>query len=86
MEMDRISLKTRWTKLDSERTAVIDRAKQCTELTIPSLLVDTAHTEEATLSTPYQSLGARATNNLASKLLLSLSLLMHRFLDSYLIK
>lgn len=72
MEMDRISLKTRWTKLDSERTAVIDRAKQCTELTIPSLLVDTAHTEEATLSTPYQSLGARATNNLASKLLLSL--------------
>ena len=72
MSLDRISLKTRWTKLDGERTAVIDRAKQCTELTIPSLLVDTSHTEETTLATPYQSLGARATNNLASKLLLSL--------------
>jgi hypothetical protein len=72
MEMERVSLKSRWTKLDSERSAVIDRAKQCTELTIPSLLVDTTHTEEVTLSTPYQSLGARAVNNLASKLLLSL--------------
>lgn len=70
--MDKYSLKSRWTKLDSERSAVLDRAKQCTELTIPSLLVDTAHSEDAQLSTPYQSLGARAVNNLASKLLLSL--------------
>jgi len=72
MENGNVSLKSRWTKLDSERSAVIDRAKQCTELTIPSLLVDTSHTEDTALSTPYQSLGARAVNNLASKLLLSL--------------
>jgi hypothetical protein len=72
MEMEKVSLKSRWAKLDSERSAVIDRATQCTELTIPSLLVDTSHTEEAALATPYQSLGARAVNNLASKLLLSL--------------
>jgi hypothetical protein len=72
MEMEQVSLKSRWTKLDGERSAVLDRAKQCTELTIPSLLVDATHTEEVTLSTPYQSLGARAVNNLASKLLLSL--------------
>ena len=70
--MDRVSLKSRWTKLDSERSTVLDRAKECTELTIPSLLVDTTHSEQDTLSTPYQSLGARAVNNLASKLLLSL--------------
>ncbi len=70
--MERVSLKSRWTKLDSERSAVIDRAKQCTELTIPSLLVDTSHTEDIALSTPYQSLGSRAVNNLSSKLLLSL--------------
>ena len=70
--MDKVSLKSRWTKLDSERSTVLDRAKECTELTIPSLLVDTTHSEEDTLSTPYQSLGARAVNNLASKLLLSL--------------
>jgi len=72
MEMDKISLKSRWTKLDSERSTVLDRAKSCTELTIPSLLVDTTHSEEDRLATPYQSLGARAVNNLASKLLLSL--------------
>ena len=70
--MDKVSLKSRWTKLDSERSTVLDRAKECTELTIPSLLVDNTHSEQDTLSTPYQSLGARAVNNLASKLLLSL--------------
>lgn len=67
-----ISLKTRWAKLDGERTSVIDRAKACAELTIPSLLVDTSHTENDDMNTPYQSLGSRAVNNLASKLLLSL--------------
>jgi len=67
-----LSLKTRWSKLDGERTSVIDRAKACAELTIPSLLVDTSHTETSDLATPYQSLGSRAVNNLASKLLLSL--------------
>ena len=70
--MDKVSLKSRWTKLDSERSTVLDRAEECTKLTIPSLLVDTTHSEQDTLSTPYQSLGARAVNNLASKLLLSL--------------
>lgn len=73
MEENQVSLKNRWTKLDGERSAVIDRAKQCSELTIPSLLVDNeSHTEDTRLDTPYQSLGARAVNNLASKLLLSL--------------
>ena len=71
-ETEVISLKTRWSKLDGERTSVIDRAKACAELTIPSLITDVAHTETDDLATPYQSLGARAVNNLASKLLLSL--------------
>lgn len=67
-----ISLKNEWSKLDGERTSVIDRAKACSELTIPSLLVDISHTENDTMAMPYQSLGSRAVNNLASKLLLSL--------------
>ena len=67
-----INLKSRWEKLNGEKNSVVDRAKACAELTIPSLLVDTSHTENTTLNTPYQSLGARAVNNLASKLLLSL--------------
>lgn len=72
-EQQMISLKTKWSKLDSERNTVLTRARDCTQLTIPSLLVDqTSHTEDTNLATPYQSLGARAVNNLASKLLLSL--------------
>jgi len=67
-----INLKSRWEKLSGEKSSVVDRAKACSELTIPSLLVDTSHTENTTLNTPYQSIGARAVNNLASKLLLSL--------------
>lgn len=67
-----IKLQSRWEKLDGERTSVIDRAKACSELTIPSLLPDTTTKETDNLPTPYQSLGARAVNNLASKLLLSL--------------
>ena len=66
------SLKTRWSKLDGERTEVINRARDCAELTIPSLLVDDEHTEKNVLQTPYQSLGSRAVNSLTSKLLLSL--------------
>ena len=71
-QQETFSVKTRWAKLDGERTSVLDRAKSCAELTIPSLIVDTAHTETTDLDTPYQSLGSRAVNNLASKLLLSL--------------
>ena len=71
-ELEVINVKARWQKLDGERTSVLDRAKACAELTIPSLIVDTSHTETTDLDTPYQSLGSRAVNNLASKLLLSL--------------
>jgi len=71
-DKEQVSLKTRWSKLDGARNTVLDRAKQCTKLTIPSLLVEQAHTEDVNLDTPYQSLGARAVNNLASKLLVSL--------------
>lgn len=72
MEQAQQSLKSLWSRLDSDRSTVIDRAKACAELTIPSLLVDVSATENDTLKTPYQSLGSRAVNNLASKLLLSL--------------
>jgi hypothetical protein len=62
----------RWEELDSRRDGILDRARQCAELTIPSLLPPEGHEEEHDLPTPYQSLGARGVNNLASKLLLAL--------------
>lgn len=72
MEQQTQTAKARWSKLEGEKTSVIDRARECAELTIPSLLTKQGHTEQDSLSTPYQSLGGRAVNHLASKLLLTL--------------
>lgn len=66
------SLKARWGKLDGMRHAVLKRARKCAELTIPSLLPPEGATQNTTLKTPWQGLGARGVNNLASKLLLTL--------------
>lgn len=51
---------------------MLDRARDCAKLTIPYLLPEEGHTENDRLPTPYQGLGARCVNNLASKLLLTL--------------
>ncbi|KKK49893.1 hypothetical protein LCGC14_3130440, partial [marine sediment metagenome] len=64
--------KQRWVKLNSLRNGVLDRARQAAQLTIPSILPDEGQDENAELPQPYQSLGARGVNNLASKLLLAL--------------
>jgi len=66
------SAKNRWTKLDSLRTGVLARARQAAALTIPSILPEMGADENSDLPQPYQSLGARGVNNLASKLLLAL--------------
>ena len=62
----------RWFKLDSSRKTVLDRARKCAEVTIPSLLPPEGKTENDQLLTPFQSVGARTINNLASKLILAL--------------
>lgn len=66
------TLKSRWSKLETSKSTVLDRARACAELTIPSLLTAQGHKEQDVLATPYQSLGSRAINHLASKLLLTL--------------
>lgn len=71
MESD-TTIKSRWVLLDNKRTTMLDRARKCAELTIPYLLPPEGHNENDPLTTPYQSLGARCVNNLASKLLLTL--------------
>ena len=70
--IDEVSAKERFNKLDSDRASVLTRARDCSALTIPSILPADGHTETSSLDTPYQALGARLVNNLASKLLLSL--------------
>lgn len=66
------TIASRWSKLDGNRSTSLNRKRQCAELTIPSLLPPVGKTGEHELPTPYQGLGARGVNNLASKLLLAL--------------
>jgi hypothetical protein len=62
----------KYSQLESSRQAFLDRARECSELTIPSLLPKDGHSGASRLPTPWQGIGARGVNNLASKLLLAL--------------
>ena len=64
--------KERYNKLITNREHYLDRAEQCSELTIPSLIKPDGFTSSSDLYNPFQSVGARGVNNLASKLLLLL--------------
>lgn len=64
--------KARFSTLHTKRSGSLERARQCADITIPSVLPPEGHTEDADLPTPFQSLGARGVNNLASKMLLAL--------------
>lgn len=62
----------RYQQLSNARTSVLERARSAAKLTIPSLMPPSGHSESSTLPTPFQGIGARGVNNLASKLLLAL--------------
>lgn len=62
----------RYETLKQDRQYFLDRARECSELTIPSLIPDEGFTDSSDLYNPFQSVGARGVNNLASKLLLLL--------------
>ena len=62
----------RYSQLETLRSSFLDRGRQCSLLTVPSILPPAGFNGNAPLPTPYQSLGARGARTLASKLLLSL--------------
>ena len=62
----------RYHQLEQTRQSYLDRARDCSELTIPSLIPQDTHNETSDLYTPFQGIGARGVNNLASKLSLAL--------------
>lgn len=64
--------KDRFTTLNGKRDQVLQRGRDCADLTIPALMPPEGSDENTNLSTPYQSLGSRGVNNLASKLRLAL--------------
>lgn len=62
----------RYQRLVTSRDAYLQRARDCSKVTIPTLIPDAGEKDRGTLKTPYQSLGARGVNYLASKLLITL--------------
>jgi len=65
-------LKAKFDKLDGDRITTLNKARDCSKLTIPSVLPDESFTEQTRLPDTFNSLGARAVNNLSNKLLLGL--------------
>ncbi len=63
---------SRYEKLAMDREHFLTRAREASKLTIPSLFPPEGHESSNNLYRPFQSLGARGVNNLASRLLMSL--------------
>jgi len=64
--------KALYSECETYRLTYLDRARECSELTIPTLIPPEGHTYATRFSTPFQGVGARGVNNLSSKLLLAL--------------
>jgi len=70
--INNISCSQRYHKFTGDREIYLDRARECSELTLPSLITPEGFSSATDLYQPFQSTGARGVNNLASKLLLLL--------------
>ena len=66
------SAKALYSSLEGHRYQYLDRARQCSKLTLPYVLPEEGFGAHSKLDTPFQGVGARGVNNLASKLLLAL--------------
>ena len=67
-----VTAAARYGQLQTNRDAYLQRARDCSKVTIPGLIPDAGQGDRGRLKTPYQSLGARGVNYLASKLLITL--------------
>lgn len=70
--VDEGTLKDAFGTLDGDRSSIRTRVEECASLTIPSLLMPSGSDGTSPLAIPNQSFGARAVNNLSSKLLIAL--------------
>lgn len=71
-EMQEQGAKKTYERLKSDRQPYVDRAVDCAKVTIPALFPKENDDKSTKYETPYQSVGARSVNNLASKLILAL--------------
>ena len=65
-------LKSRYDVLTKDRNVFLDRAREAAKLTLPSLIPPEGANSSTEYETPWQSIGSRGVNNLASKILLAL--------------
>jgi hypothetical protein len=72
LEMQEQGAKKTYERLKSDRQPYVDRAVDCAKVTIPALFPKENDDKSTKYETPYQSVGARGVNNLASKLILAL--------------
>lgn len=61
-----------YTSLEGDRWNYVDRARRCSKLTLPYVMPQDGFGAHSRLETPFQGMGARGVNSLASKLLLAL--------------
>ena len=62
----------RYAQLQSARSTFDREAKESSKLTIPSLIPESTTGTRSKIKTPFQAVGARGVNSLASKLLFAL--------------
>lgn len=62
----------RYRQLEPDRQPFLDRGREASKFTIPSLMPEEGHNGYSKLYTPFQGMGARGVNNISSKLLLAL--------------
>ena len=66
------SLKSYYQSCEADRDSYLQRARDAAKLTIPYLVPPDSNGPATVYPQPFQSIGARGVNNLASKLLLAL--------------
>lgn len=71
-EVATVTAKAWYEKQEGKRNPYLSRARECSAITIPTLVTAEGDKSSAKLKTPYQSVGARGVNNLSSALLMSL--------------
>ena len=71
-DLDGKSIADRFSELDARRRAKLDRARQCSMLTLPNVLPPENWSEDFELPQPYSSTAARGVTALASRMLSAL--------------
>ena len=71
-EKEQPKAQARYIGMETTRRPFLERARECSNLTLPYLIPPEGWTGQTPLYTPFQGIGSRGVNNLSSKLMLAL--------------